>query len=162
VSLVRRFAIPAGSVAAFVFLAVAATLGGDDPAELEGSLTFDQLAVGACYDEPNDWWEVDGSFLWEEIDAVRCEDPHDSEVFHIFELETATVPDEQEIGRIVDDVCVPEFETYVGHPYRGSELDITYSWPSPEGWDEGDRTAMCAAFAADLDKLEGSVKHSRR
>src|SRR5699024_8391097 len=61
----------------------------------------------------------------DEIKTVSCEDQHDLEVFHTFELPEGDYPGESAVDEAAQDECITEFEQYVGTDYYESELRIT-------------------------------------
>jgi hypothetical protein len=124
-----------------------------------GSLAADELGVGDCFDdEPSD--EEVTEIL--DVPAVPCGEPHDNEVFHAFELRGDELPSDAEIEGQVDEECLPAFDRFVGSSYEDSELDLFAIWPTAASWAAGDREVLCAVFAIDLSKLEGTVAGSGR
>jgi hypothetical protein len=124
-----------------------------------GTLAADELGVGDCFDdEPTDG-EVTEIL---DVPAVPCDEPHDNEVFHAFELDGDELPSEAEIEERVDEECLPAFDRFVGTAYEESELDLVSIWPTAGSWDDGDREVLCAVYALDLSKLEGTVAGSGR
>jgi hypothetical protein len=94
---------------------------------------------------------------------VGCDEPHDNEVFHLFEAEGgAEYPGNDRVGQVTRDGCLQAFEPYVGRPYVDSALDILAIPPSRASWEEGDREVVCAAYDARREELRGSVRGSGR
>jgi hypothetical protein len=124
-----------------------------------GTLAADELGVGDCFDdEPSD--EEVTEIL--DVPAVPCGEPHDNEVFHAFELRGDELPSDADIEELVDEECLPAFGRFVGTSYEESELDLFAIWPTERAWAAGDREVLCAVFAMDLSKLEGTVAGSGR
>jgi hypothetical protein len=124
-----------------------------------GTLAADELGVGDCFDDGAATEEV---VEIADVPAVPCDEPHDNEVFHAFELEGDELPADAEIEARVDQECVPAFDLFVGTAYETSELDLFAIWPTAGSWDGGDREVLCAVYAMDQSKLEGTVAGSGR
>lgn len=114
------------------------------------------LEVGQCFDNPESFDEVSN------VDIVDCDEPHDNEVYHVFDLPDGDYPGVDAAETIADDGCITAFESFVGSPYTTSGLDIQYLYPSPDTWDDGDREVVCALFALDGEQLTGSQEDSGR
>lgn len=121
-----------------------------------GSLSPQDMQVGDCYDDPENL--EDGPVEINEVAAVPCDEPHDNEVFHTFDLTGDTLPSENELFAFVDQECVAAFETYTGQSYLDSDLDLFPLSPTDAGFDDGDRKVVCSLYALDLSKLEGSER----
>ena len=67
----------------------------------------------------------------------------------------ATYP--SDLVATVEDACLAAFEPYTGFSYDSSQWQINFAYPSPETWDEGDRTIVCLVATPALDVREGSV-----
>ena len=78
-----------------------------------------------------------------EVPKVDCGEPHFTEVFHTYTIDTAELPPAAEMEGIVQDQCVAEFESFVGMPYDQSALEITWLEPTPESWERGDHELVC-------------------
>lgn len=126
-----------------------------------GGVAAVELRLGDCFDDPADLpTEEVSEFV--DVDAVPCQEPHHNEVFHTFELTDESLPSDEEIGARVDEECLPAFDRFVGIAYEDSELDLFEMWPTEGSWTEGDRTVICALFAMDGSKLEGSAEGIQR
>lgn len=95
----------------------------------------------------------------DEIKTVSCEDPHDLEVFHTFELPEGDYPGESAVDEAAEDECITEFEQYVGTDYYVSELWITTIHPTEETWNAvDDRELLCLI---DGEESTSSVKDAK-
>ncbi|MGH9184367.1 MAG: septum formation family protein [Acidimicrobiales bacterium] len=123
---------------------------------VEGDLTsVFELEVGDCFDDPASGDSV------EEVEVLDCDDPHDNEIFFLFDVDGDEFPGESGIKNQAQDRCTDEFETYVGTSLDESELDADALLVPTEGsWEQGDREVVCAAWNADLSKLDSSVEDS--
>lgn len=128
---------------------------------LEGTRQVDMLEieVGDCYNVPND---PDATFY----DVVDCDRPHDEELIGVFFLPQgpeAPYPGDNAVSAAADRRCQGVvFRDYVGIPFGESELDAFGLGPVEESWDVDDRLVQCIATSADVSKLEGSLRGSRR
>lgn len=127
----------------------------DDPestAEAEEVSVFD-LEVGTCWDDPADLGEV------EEVAAIDCDELHDNEVIALVDLpedSDAEYPGEDELQERAAELCLDEFEDYVGVPYDDSPLLIFPLTPSEDTWKIGDREVVCSVY--DEEPLQGSAR----
>ena len=122
----------------------------------EGELSVFSFQVGDCFDDPStDAGEVS------DVAGVPCADPHDNEVFHLYDMPDGSFPSSSAIEASVEAECLPAFEGYVGISYQISELFLFPITPTAESWDRTDREVACALFA-DEEQLIGSMQGSNR
>jgi hypothetical protein len=104
--------------------------------------------VGDCY--------LDAEATAANYTVVDCAQPHDREVFALFDLPDGPFPGEQAVADDAVAGCIEEFEAYVGIGYDESALfadqPIT---PSEGSWDGGDREVICLLYSPD-GQIEGS------
>lgn len=114
------------------------------------------MDVGLCFDDEPD--------AGEEVSTVPdrdCEDPHDNEVFALFQLDDGPFPGTDEVNDRAMELCTGSaFEDYVGIPYQNSKLGVFPFTPTEAGWDDGDQEVVCALYHIDLEKLTGSMQGS--
>lgn len=111
-----------------------------------GDVSSADVAVGDCLIDPlagEDEGEVD------DIRAVPCTEPHDLEVYALGTLPDGEYPADEELDTEAGDVCVTNFDAYVGTAYEDSRLDLGFITPSAEAWDDGDRGVSCFLFELD-------------
>jgi hypothetical protein len=123
----------------------------------EGAVGAFEMRVGDCF--------YDGStFTSNEVDSVPgvpCSQPHDNEVYAVFDVTAASFPGEA-IAEMAHEGCLERFETFVGKDYESSSLDIATLYPSQESWQrQNDREVICAVYDMEAEKLTGSVKGLR-
>ena len=80
------------------------------------------------------------------VDVVPCEEPHDQEIYAIFEVPDGEFPGEDSFEAQVQEDCIPEFETFIGMAWQESALDIKWLQPTEESWGEGDRELVCTVY----------------
>jgi hypothetical protein len=114
------------------------------------------LEVGTCFDD-TDETEVSS------VPEVDCSEPHDNEVFAVFDYTDAdTFPGTAEMNDAAQELCIAEFEAYVGLSYQESALEVFPITPTQGSWDSGDREVICALYNLDLSKLTGSMAGAAR
>ena len=147
-----RVALIAIVVVAIVAAALAfATLrgGGTSPAS---------LGAGDCIDVPS---AADLSAIPKRL----CTEPHDAEVFHVFEVAGAgggtAYPTDPEWGTLIYPVCDPAFEDYTGTPVETrTDIDYVYLVPTEDRWASGDRRVTCFIQSLDGSPLLRSYRVS--
>jgi hypothetical protein len=123
-----------------------------------GELDVLALEVGDCFDDPEQ-----GVTEVESIRALPCDQPHDNEVFHEFELpEGAELPSREAIDEQIGTRCLPAFDEFVGIAYEDSALDVFTFEPTAGSWRQGDRTVTCAVYDLSGDKLVGTARGAAR
>ena len=114
------------------------------------------LQVGTCFDH-SDEAEVSS------VPEVDCSEPHDNEVFAVFDYEASdTFPGSSAMNEAAQELCIAEFEAYVGLSYQESALEVFPITPTQRGWESGDREIICALYNIDLSKLTGSMEGAAR
>ena len=114
-----------------------------------------QLDVGTCFDDPGfDAKEVTS------VPLVDCEEPHDNEVYFLFNVTNTVFPGDDSLSETAADGCFNEFESFVGLEYSQSILDFSWFAPTAESWEEGDREVICFVYDLDLKKLTGTMARS--
>ena len=104
------------------------------PTEPEEVDLFD-LEVGDCLAESP------GS-----IQTVPCSEPHSEEIFAAVTLPNGDFPGMEAINAQAEDLCITEFEDFVGLSYEESVLDVGGIMPSEESWPQGDRRILCTIY----------------
>ena len=120
-----------------------------------GSASVFELEVGDCFDDPTTGAEVSS------VDAVDCAEPHDNEVYALYDYDGDTYPGESEMSAAADEGCEARFEEYVGIAYLDSALYYTHLTPTQESWDSGDREVVCVLYEPG-EKLTGSMEGAAR
>lgn len=139
--------------------------GDDGSINRAGDLDTLSLQLGDCFDTPDALADADETEM-QEIEAVRavpCSDPHDEEIFFVFELDDGpTVPGRATIDEALGSQCLPAFDEFVGMPYEDSQLDISWLEPTAESWKQGDRVVTCTVYDLSGEKLVGSARGAAR
>jgi hypothetical protein len=114
------------------------------------------LSVGDCFDEPTTGETV------RDVQHHPCSDLHSGEVIFIGSLTAATYPTNDELDQWVLANCLPAYQTYTGIDLRTDTAghDLTYFWPTSDGWTKGDRKVICYAVQTDGTQTKGSLRKS--
>lgn len=110
------------------------------------------LEIGQCFDDPDSFDEVAN------VAIVDCAEPHDNEVYYLFDLAGGDFPGDAGLGDSAVDGCLDQFDGYVGVDYASSVLDIRYLIPTAETWRDGDREVVCILYQLDNGELTGSMR----
>ena len=122
-----------------------------------GEIGVFSLQVGDCLNDFPSIDELQGGLVSEGL-GVPCSTPHQYEVFYetFFDKNDSVLDIESAAG----DVCLEQFEGYVGASYRLSSLDFVFFIPSEESWEQGDRELTCLLTSEDGTPLAGSARNS--
>jgi hypothetical protein len=104
------------------------------------------LEVGDCLTEIQ---ATEETFI--SVETVPCSEPHSEEIYAVVTLPEGDFPGDEAIVTQAEDVCVAEFEGFVGLSHAESVLEFNYAWPLEEGWDAGERGVVCAVSDPDGD-----------
>lgn len=113
------------------------------------SIALDKLREGDCVREIN-------AMIGAYVDVVPCSEPHESEVFGVFDLPAGAWPGDAEVKRAADAGCAGRYLTYAG---EDAELVATLSLPPDESAWAGNRTVTCMTFRTT--PTTGSVRSTR-
>lgn len=114
------------------------------------------LQPGECFDDPE---EPSGQVT--EVASVDCAEPHDNQVYALFDVEGGDLAGDDEVASLARDGCIERFEDYVGVAYADAELFATWLYPSAGSWEDGDREVICVLFDEDR-QLEGAQQGAGR
>lgn len=124
----------------------------------EGAVDPFEVKLGDCVEQP-----VSGSDDQveevESVKAVPCGQPHDGEVYAVFDLPDGDFPGDEEVAAAGEERCVSEFATFIGKPYDDSQYDITSLFPTRESWEgQDDREYVCIVVAPKGQQATGTLK----
>jgi hypothetical protein len=149
-------------IAGFVGYGYLTEAGRDATGTIQSSGQVDafSLRVGDCFNEPGDPGS-DGSEV-SSVPALPCSEPHDAEVFAVFNVELTAYPADDELNDFALDGCIERFGPFVGLDYASSAFDVYTLTPTHESWhSQGDREVVCALYDMENEKLQGSMRESR-
>jgi Septum formation/Domain of unknown function (DUF4190) len=116
-----------------------------------------KLRVGDCFAESQDTEEE----IIYTVPVVPCSEPHSDEVFALVTLPDGDFPGQDAIYSQAEELCIAEFESFVGLSYRESVLDLWVIAPVEEGWAAGDREVICNIYDPD-GNVSGSLSGAER
>lgn len=119
----------------------------------EGDIDAFQIRVGDCFDDVSSDDEQVSS-----LPGLPCSEPHDNEVFAVFDVSIASYPGGESMSELANNSCLGHFDSFVGKDYQSSSLEISTLYPSVESWEQRDREVICAVYDMNLSKLVGSVQ----
>ncbi len=118
------------------------------------------LQPGTCFDDVAALTEEGGGEVGE-VPVVDCDEPHDNEVFAVFDLDGEDFPGVEEVGRLADEGCLDRFEVYVGRDYDSSRFVSSHLVPTQQTWEASeDREVVCFLYDLEFAKIEGSAEGS--
>ena len=121
-----------------------------------GTASVFDLTVGDCFNDPAESGEVSS------VTAIDCDEPHDNEVYALYEYEGSDeYPGGETLGTAANEGCEDRFEAYVGTPYLDSEVYYTHLIPTEDSWATGDREIVCMLYIPG-EQIEGSLEGSGR
>lgn len=141
-------------------LFVLAACGSDEPSrnaegafETAGDVRADRARVGDCFDDQSD-------AAVETLPVVPCAEPHDNEIYEVFDLPGDSWPGQEEVERMAAEGCLGPFADYVGTSLAESSLEAFPITPSEQSWAENDDRQVLCVVTDPAAQLEGSVKRS--
>ena len=113
------------------------------------------LEIGTCFnDESPDGAEV------LEVPVVDCAEPHDAEVYYLFDMPDGDFPGQSPLLDASSEGCYDQFQGYVGRDWETSSLDFWTFTPTAGSWGEGDREIACMLALYEGGQMTGSMKDS--
>lgn len=125
-----------------------------------GAIDIFEIRPGDCYDDGTS--DIETEYReFSDLYVVPCANPHDNEIFAIFELDIDTYPGREALYDIAYDKCIQRFEDFVGRDFKSSSLDVDTFWPTETSWTQfSDREVVCAVYDIDGAKMSGTAKGS--
>ncbi len=106
-----------------------------------------ELSVGQCFDDPSET-------LISDVPLKDCSEPHDNEVYAVFNVTEASLPGSQTML----EGCLDRFDAAIGAPYATSIYDFAAFTPTADSWKEGDREVVCYGFVYGVpEKMTSSI-----
>jgi len=98
-----------------------------------------------------------------DAETASCAGSHGHEVSLVTDLDGATgaaYPGSVELREQLLPRCLTAFETFVGRPAEGSAYDTAAVVPHRNGWNRGNRRAVCLVFGRDGRFLDHQARDS--
>jgi Septum formation len=124
-----------------------------------GVLELGEMGPGTCLMVTDELGEEVSS-----LPVVDCVEDHTHEIFAAVEWEDpeAVFPGTEALDAKAEEVCVRDFEPYVGVSAFDSRLNFTWLTPTLGSWnDHDDRTVLCVLANPDGAPLIGSMRDAR-
>lgn len=103
-----------------------------------------------CFNEPDEE-EVFN------VEIVDCDDSHDLEIYRVFDIDGETY-DAASIDLQALDICLLQFDGFIGTSYAESDFEVYYLQPTEESWNDGDREVVCAVYDLTGEHTVGSAR----
>ncbi len=132
-----------------------------------GGLGAFRMQVGDCLRYPEEVGFGTGeSYEIASVEGVSCAEPHDGEVYALFDLPHGSSAPFPGDGPVFDEAangCLDRFTAFVGISYANSPTwDIAPLYPSQAGWTQiDDREVVCIIVPLDGVPTTGSAEGSR-
>ncbi len=101
-----------------------------------GEVRVDAVQEGDCVDMP-------ASSEVSEFTGIPCDEPHDAQVYALFEITGDDFPGDPEVTAQGETGCASRFEAFVGKSYEESIYYINTVRPTELSWERGDREVIC-------------------
>ncbi len=125
----------------------------------EGEIDAFAMRVGDCFDDSPEL--TDASIEVQDVAGLPCSEPHDNEVYAMFDVSLDAFPGDESMFDLSTDACLKRFKSFVGKSYDESILDLFAIYPTAESWSQvNDREVICAVYRVDYKKMTGSSKSS--
>lgn len=104
-----------------------------------GSVSATSLQVGDCINGLHESDNVSS------LPAVPCGEPHEGEVFALFDLQDAGYPGGPAVIRQAEDGCTRRLASYAPGAAADPSIELFYLYPTDTTWPQGDREVVCIA-----------------
>lgn len=111
-----------------------------------GSVGAQDVQVGDCYNDDPEQSSSTETFEVNSVDAIPCDEPHDNEIYALWDLPDGDFPGEDAVVDQSYEGCLERFPDFVGVAYESTTLDVGIIFPLQETWDAGDREVVCSVF----------------
>jgi Septum formation len=119
-----------------------------------GDLGVFAFTIGDCFNNPEEVAATGDTEGVSAVEGVPCEEPHDAQVYHLFDVpEADEFPGEEALETAGEEGCLAEFQAFVGVPYEESILFSRSLTPSADTWGDGDREIVCLLVEQNGEKL---------
>ncbi len=128
-----------------------------------GEIGVFAMRTGDCFDDPQEIIDSEtGVAEFQDVAGAPCSEPHDNEVYAVFDVSFDAFPGEGAMSDAASDECLARFEGFVGRSYEESILGIFPIYPNSDSWSRmNDREVVCSVYHIDGEKLIGSNRGSR-
>lgn len=124
-----------------------------------GNVDAFAMRLGDCFDNTISLASDEGGEV-STLPGVPCSEPHDNEVYAIFDVDYEAFPGDEPMAELAFNQCLAHFRAFVGLEYDSSVLDITALYPSATSWAQDDREVICAVYDMNGAKRTGSARNA--
>lgn len=149
-----RNVLATAGVAVAAFLGISTMAQRNDAGEITAAGAVDafEVRVGDCFDD-----EAFESEDISEVPGVPCADPHDNEIFALWDV-AGEWPGDEAIEEMAYQGCYERFAEVIGKSYEESVIDYTVIYPSKGSWERlDDREVICVGYHMEFEKLTGTI-----
>lgn len=118
-----------------------------------GDVAATSLQVGDCVNNLRD------STNLLSLPAVPCAQPHEGEVFAVFDLPAGPFPGADAVKKTVTSECSSRFAPYAPHS-TDPDPGLFSVYPQQQNWDDNDRQVVCIATPGSGGTSTGSIRGS--
>jgi len=141
----RRPALTLGALVAVVALTGCSQVSGVVEQILPERIGAHTLVVGECFNNTVRILTAEDAVV--DVPRENCTLDHDNEVIASIQLEGEKFPGEDEVLLKGFEVCLPEFEEFIGVSFEeAGTLEYDFFVPSAASWKLGDREILCYVF----------------
>ncbi len=160
-----RMTIPAAVLACGLAVSACSNSATSDSSERDasgevteaGQVGVFRLQQGDCIAEASEEDVLDS------LPVVPCGEPHQLEIYHVFDLADGDWPGEQAVRDRSAEGCLAAFTGFVGVDFEQSVYDVTPLMPTEASWEQiDDREVLCALFELDGSLRTGSARGTAR
>lgn len=108
-----------------------------------GSVSATAVRVGDCLNGLDDLSNITS------LPAVPCAEPHEGEVFDVFDLPSGPYPGDAGLESVVEDECNTRLADFSAAAVADPNVGLYYLGPREVNWDAGDREVVCIATTLD-------------
>lgn len=107
-----------------------------------GDVSAASLRVGDCLND------IEESALITSLPAVPCAEPHEAEVFGVFDLAEGNYPTEDDLVAQADAGCADRMARYSPDAMNDPSIGFLYIYPLEQAWPD-DREVVCLATSSE-------------
>ncbi len=93
-----------------------------------------------------------------EVAVIDCDSKHDYEVYADKQIKTKKAPSDSELQKLLKDVCIAEFEDFVGVPVSKSKYEYSYFIAGSDVWKKVADHRLVCSVGSPKGGIEGSLK----
>jgi len=140
-------------VALLVIVAIATSTTRDRSGSVTqgGDISATALRVGDCVNDVKD------STNLKSLPGVPCAQPHEGEVFAVFDLPDGDYPGQSAVDKQVTSECTTRLTAYSPNAANDPDVGLFLIYPLEQNWQRGDHGVVCIASSAS-GTATGSIK----